>query len=322
MAQEEHVGIVPEGSAGKLAAEHGVAHGVLRGHALAMDDAHIELVVIVQPNVAADAAVIHLAERRAQRHAAAQDQRALGRLANEVHRLAHDLSARAVRGRLHAHGVQEVQLQKAEAPVLHRRLQALADVFARLGIIEIPDPEAAPVAARDDGLAVVAAQEPVGVLRRHLGLKLAAERIEPEPRDHAERAHAVGDALQAVREFLPVDAQPVAHMGLEAVVDLEHIKLHGRVRHGLEVFEDLLLGDVLIVIVPARVAADGLRRRGRHVLQGKPQVEHLVLRAGELRDLERGKGLRDDAPRAVARKLDAVFMREKPDGGESRPLAE
>ena len=322
MPQEEDIGIIPEGSAGELAAEDGVAHGVARGDTLAVGKAHIELIVIVQAHIAADAAIIHLAEGSAERDAAADQKRALGRLAQKVHRLAHDLAARALRGRLQAHGVQEIELQQAEAPVPDRRLQALADILPRLGIVEVPDPEAVPVDAAANGLALLVAQEPVGVLRRHLGAVFAGERRKPESRRHAERANAVGNALDAVRELLAVNAQPVADVRLEAVVDLEHIKVHGRFRHGVEILQDLLLGDILIEIIPARVAGDGLCRRRRDVLLGKPEIEHVMLRAPELRHLEGGKGLRDDAAGAVARKLDAVLAREKADRREARTLAE
>ena len=320
--QEEDVRVVPEGAAVQLPAEDRVAKRIFRAHALAVDQAHVRLVVEIQPHVAADAAVFHLSERRRERHAAAEDLRLRHAFADEVHRVKHDHAARALRRRAQAHAVEKVELQEFKAPLAHGGLQAGLDIIPRLRVVEIQCVEAAPVRAAEEGLAVLAAQQPAGVLFCELRASLRAERRHPEPGDHAVRLHAVGDRLQPVREGLLLDAQPVAHGGLIAVVDLEHVEVHRALLHGGEILQNLLLGDVLIEIIPACVARDRLRLRRLDSHEGEPPVEDLLFLPLEDREVQRLVWLLDHKPLAVAPQLHIALRREDAHLGEARALIE
>ena len=75
-----------------------------------MKVAQLQVAQPVEGHVAADAAVVHQAEGRGQRHPAAEDDRVAGKLPQKAHSVVHDLRPRFVPARNQAGGIEEVEL--------------------------------------------------------------------------------------------------------------------------------------------------------------------------------------------------------------------
>ena len=85
----------------------------------------------------------------------------------------------------------------------------------------------------------------------HRRLELRGKWRHPDAREITFTVDRVRHGLHAVRELDGIDGEPVAHLGLIAVVDLEDV---GGAARGLikplEVAEHDFLRDVLIIVIP------------------------------------------------------------------------
>lgn len=86
-------------------------------------------------------------------------------------------------------------------------------------------------------------------------------------------------AFQPVGEFLCICFQPVAHLRLPAIVDLEQVSRAKQAAAAGQILPDGILGDVLIAVVPTGIACQLLFSPGLDAHSLKPAVEHLGLAA-------------------------------------------
>ena len=86
-------------------------------------------------------------------------------------------------------------------------------------------------------------------------------------------------AFQPVGEFLCICFQPVAHLRLPAIIDLEQVSRAKQAATSGQILPDGILGDVLIAVVPTGIACQFLFSPGLDAHGMKPAVEHLSLAA-------------------------------------------
>ena len=92
------------------------------------------------------------------------------------------------------------------------------------------------------------------MLTVNAAVRFTDKRCEPDTGLHPFFVNAIHDSFQSVRKFGLIHIHPVSDKGLEAVVDLEKIKLIP-VRI-LQFFQDLRFINILIIPVPGCVPAD------------------------------------------------------------------
>ena len=90
-------------------------------------------------------------------------------------------------------------------------------------------------------------------------------------------------------EFLCIRFQPVAHLRLPAIVDLEQVSRAKQAAAAGQVLPDGILGDVLIAVVPTGIACQFLLGPGLDAHSLKPAVEHCRLAALSKKQVEQGK---------------------------------
>ena len=120
------------------------------------------------------------------------------------------------------------------------------------------------------------------VLFAHKGCK-------PEPGLKARGVDFLHHAFQPVGEFLCIRFQPVAHLRLPAIIDLEQVSRAKQAAAAGQVLPDGVLGDFLIAVVPAGIACQLLLCPGLDAHSLKPAVEHLGLAALGKKQVEQGK---------------------------------
>ena len=96
-------------------------------------------------------------------------------------------------------------------------------------------------------------------------------------------------AFQPVGEFLCICFQPVAHLRLPAIIDLEQVSRAKQAAAAGQVLPDSVLGDVLIAVVPTGIACQLLFSPGLDAHSLKPAVEHLGLAALGKKQVEQSK---------------------------------
>ena len=131
------------------------------------------------------------------------------------------------------------------------------------------------------------------------GILPRREGREPQPRPEAGGVDGVGRGLHPLRELGGVGLQPVAHPGLPAVVDLEEVAGAKPADAALQILPDAPGADVLVAVIPARVARDLLLRAGAHAERGKPVVKDPVLPAAGEKQVEGMEGAAAPESRAV-----------------------
>ena len=89
--------------------------------------------------------------------------------------------------------------------------------------------------------------------------------------------YRIGNGLHSVRKFLLIRCQPISDVGLPSVVDLKEIARLKHLRAALEIGQDRLLADLLVPVIPARIALDRLIRNGADAHLTKPAVEYARL---------------------------------------------
>ena len=93
-------------------------------------------------------------------------------------------------------------------------------------------------------------------------------------------------AFQPVGEFLRIRFQPIPHLRLPAIVDLEQVSRAKQAAAAGHVLPDGVLGDVLIAVVPTGIACQLFLRPRAYAHRLKPAVEHLDLAALGKKQLE------------------------------------
>ena len=278
VAKQEHVGIVEERPAVQPPAEDGAKHGLGGADVLA------RLVRAVRPierNVGTYAAKVDLAERRHQRHAASYDELVSDAFADEVHRLAHDPAAALAVHRDDARGVEEVEFDQVVAPLAKHDVEELAYVCGGVLVVEVDGIEHAPIWTCRVRLAVLALDEPIGMLLVDERAARRRERREPKPCEHAGFVDLVRRRLHPGRELFAVGVEPLAYARLVPVVDLEDVHLLRHLGKRFEVAFDDRLRDSTVVVVPSCVAALAPDRAALDAHRVEPTVEHLVVRTAQ-----------------------------------------
>ena len=108
-------------------------------------------------------------------------------------------------------------------------------------------------------------------------------------------------AFKPVRELFRVRLQPVAGGRLPAVVYLEQVAGQHMLRTASEIARDTLGVDILIAVIPARIAAQPFCAAAFHAHRRKPAVEYRVLAALGIVKLQRREHPAATDTRAVAR---------------------
>ena len=145
---------------------------------------------------------------------------------------------------------------------------------------------------------------------------------EPQPRAKARVVDRLGRLLHAGGEFLRVGLEPVAHVGLPAVVDLEEVARLQPTDAALQILPDRLGADVLVAVIPARVAGDLLLCARLDAHRVKPRVKDLVLGpVGEV-EVEGVEGSAAAQSRAVALDAQLVAVAVVAQHGVARVLVE
>ena len=152
LPEEENVRVIQECSAVELAPVVGVTDRISCTDDLTVDLPHHPGVLPVETCVAAYAAVFDKAEGRHERHSASEDHVISAPLSQELHSPVHPRAAAfpvmpASRCRPRSSAVEEVKLDKFEAPFVEDLVENALHVIADSGFVYIQREEAAPVAA-------------------------------------------------------------------------------------------------------------------------------------------------------------------------------
>ena len=126
-------------------------------------------------------------------------------------------------------------------------------------------------------------------------------------------------AFQPVGEFLCICFQPVAHLGLPAIVDLEQVSQTKQAATSGQVLPDGILGDVLIAVVPTGIACQLLFSPGLDAHSLKPAAEHLGLAAlgkKQVKEWETAAGMLH--PGAIPLQRQQGFAAVVPEDGVAR----
>ena len=277
-------------------------------------------------DVGADPHAVHDAHRRAERTAAAQQERLLaGAAAHGVESATQPRRApdRGVgRARRECEHEQEVELQVVEAhrdEILEQGDEVRLDL--RPARVEHEDLRIrGPVRMQHAAEGRAArAEQPLGLLGEELALAHDAERRGPQTGHEARRADLLRHRREPARK-LGVRPTPVPHRALVAVVELDDVDadLVARRRQGLEVASHVVLGDALERVVPAAPARDErsrdaragaaavvqrvvLEELGRIHAQGHPHGLELRRGAGRQRGVDAVLDLHLDAGRGATR---------------------
>ena len=111
----------------------------------------------------------------------------------------------------------------------------------------------------------------------------------PEPSLKARGVDFLHHAFQPVGELLCIRFQPVAHLGLPAIVDLEQVSWAKQAAAAGQILPDGILGDVLIAVVPTGIARQLLFGPGLDAHSLKPAVEHFGFAALGKKEVEQSK---------------------------------
>ena len=161
---------------------HAVLHGNLCGDNFLIGDFDVKLLFERVFGVASYTASVHHSERRAERHAASENDFIAAALAQEVHRLAHKLSARLVVSGFDCGGIEEVELDHIEVPLVKHLVEKRFDICPNLFFFEIESIKTAPRYTAQHGFAVFAADEPIGMILYDVCAELRRKRRVPKPR--------------------------------------------------------------------------------------------------------------------------------------------
>ena len=150
------------------------------------------------------------------------------------------------------------------------------------------------------------------VLFAHKGCK-------PEPGLKSGGVNFLHHAFQPVGEFLHIRFQPVTHLGLPAIVDLEQVSRAKQTAAAGQVLPDGILGDVLIAVVPTGIACQLLFSPGLDAHGLKPAVEHFGLAACGKKEVEQSKAAAGILhPGAVPLQRQQGFAAVVPEDGVAR----
>ena len=152
-----------------------------------------------------------------------------------------------------------------------------------------------------------------------IGFFLRREGGQPDPRRHAGFADAVGGVFHAAGEFR-VRREPVPHRVLVAVVDLKDVRSPAGVTEARQIPLDGFLADVLIEIVPARIACELPALCRGDMQETEVFVENLVLFALEDHQVEHRVVPGEVVAAAVLFKPDEIVNRVKADNCETALL--
>mmetsp|Transcript_65686 Transcript_65686/g.207847 ORF Transcript_65686/g.207847 Transcript_65686/m.207847 type:complete len:249 (+) Transcript_65686:525-1271(+) len=210
-----------------------------------------------QPSVCADSHAVDKAHRRADGAPAPRDVRARPRgLPDDLEGPRHHLGAGGglvmpVSGE--CCGVEEVELEEGEAPLVHGGADEHVEVRLDLGLGDIHDSEElARVGVARVDRPPIESQEPVGVLSNDLAPSVRSKGGHPQPRGQPSGLDLGGEGLHAGREA-GVVIEPVPPRGLVPVVQLQHSqgKVRVLVQHEAHVRDHRAFRHVLEVMVPA-----------------------------------------------------------------------
>ena len=178
----------------------------------------------VQSHIRSDPTVINLAKRRSERHTAAKDQLITDNLAQEIHRLAHDLPSRLILCRQHADRIQKIQFDQIKAPHIKHLMKDLAQIFPHLFVRQIQRIKSTPVASTAKWLSIDIPHQPVRMFAEAPRLLLTHKRRQPQSRFHTVFMDLIHDRFKTIRELILLHIQPVPHIRLISIIDLKHIK--------------------------------------------------------------------------------------------------
>ena len=255
-----------------------VGQAVLGANALAVQQAHVGLIVPIQAHVTTHATVLAGPKGAHKRHAAEQQARTRSHgIADKLNSVGHQLaSVKTVVGH-HASRKQEVEFEQVKAPLGRCHTQALGNIGAHLGVANVKYQGTGPVEV--GSLSTQKVQDPLGVLGSQARLALTDKRCHPQARQHTLLVRRGRQGSHALRELLSIGVKPVTHLG-KAVVHLEQqvgaqVNQAGRrLVQALKIGQQLILVDVAVVAIPAGVAKDLAGGQRSHTAGVKPGVEH------------------------------------------------